>query len=229
MALLIEIKVPDVGNVADIDVVDVLVKSGDRIKLEQTLAVLETDKASIDLPSSAAGRVQEIFIKPGDKVSEGTLIATVLADAEELSPSPVAEPTPSVVERPALSSAEGVNVEKPEPAALQTVEKVSEPVNQPIAVIPEAMPPTLTSNVSNQAAHATPAVRLFARELGVDIHKITSGSGRKGRILKDDVRNFVKHVMAQGTAQNGSGSIPAMPSIDFSQFGAIEEQKLSKT
>jgi len=83
MAALIEIKVPDVGNVADIDVVDVLVKPGDQIKLEQTLAVLETDKASMDLPSSAAGTVQEVFIKPGDKVSEGTLIATVLASAEE--------------------------------------------------------------------------------------------------------------------------------------------------
>ncbi|MGZ8237400.1 MAG: biotin/lipoyl-containing protein, partial [Methylobacter sp.] len=83
MASLIEIKVPDVGNVADIDVVDVLVKPGDEVKLEQTLAVLETDKASMDLPASAAGKVQEVFIKPGDKVSEGTLIATVLAATEE--------------------------------------------------------------------------------------------------------------------------------------------------
>ncbi len=77
------------------------------------------------------------------------------------------------------------------------------------------------------AAHATPAVRLFARELGVDIHKITAGSGRKGRILKDDVKNFVKKVMAEGAGQGGSG-IPAMPAVDFSQFGEIEEQKLSK-
>ena len=92
MALLIEIKVPDVGNVAGIDVVDVLVKPGDKIKLEQTLAVLETDKASMDLPSSAAGVVQQVFIKPGDNVSEGTLIATVLADAEEPVLSEIEEP-----------------------------------------------------------------------------------------------------------------------------------------
>ncbi len=207
MAALIEIKVPDVGNVADIDVVDVLVKPGDQIKLEQTLAVLETDKASMDLPSSAAGTVQEVFIKPGDKVSEGTLIATVLASAEENS---VAKPEQPVQEAVA-----------PAPAPVA-------PASEPAVVKPEPLPETLTSSsVSSAAAHATPAVRLFARELGVDIHKITTGGGRKGRILKDDVKNFVKKVMAEGVAQNGSG-IPSMPAVDFSQFGDIEEQKLSK-
>lgn len=206
MALLIEIKVPDVGNVADIDVVDVLIKPGDKVKLEQTLAVLETDKASIDLPSSAAGTVQELFIKPGDKVSEGTLIATVLVSSEENS---VAKPEQPVQEAVA-----------PAPAPVA-------PVSEPVVVKPEPLPETLTSSVSTAAAHATPAVRLFARELGVDIHKIAAGSGRKGRIVKDDVKNFVKKVMAEGVAQNGSG-IPSMPSVDFSQFGDIEEQKLSK-
>jgi len=207
MAALIEIKVPDVGNVADIDVVDVLVKPGDQIKLEQTLAVLETDKASMDLPSSAAGTVQEVFIKPGDKVSEGTLIATVLASAEENS---VAKPEQPVQEAVA-----------PAPAPVA-------PVLEQVVVKPEPLPETVTGgSVSSAAAHATPAVRLFARELGVDIHKITAGSGRKGRILKDDVKNFVKKVMAEGTAQSGSG-IPSMPAVDFSQFGDIEEQKLSK-
>ncbi|MDI1278255.1 dihydrolipoyllysine-residue acetyltransferase [Methylobacter sp.] len=209
MAALIEIKVPDVGNVADIDVVDVLVKPGDQIKLEQTLAVLETDKASMDLPSSAAGTVQEVFIKPGDKVSEGTLIATVLASAEENS---VAKPEQPVQEAVAPAPA-------PAPVA---------PASEPAVVKPEPLPETLTSSsVSSAAAHATPAVRLFARELGVDIHKITTGGGRKGRILKDDVKNFVKKVMAEGVTQSGSG-IPSMPAVDFSQFGDIEEQKLSK-
>ncbi|EGW21840.1 2-oxo acid dehydrogenase subunit E2 [Methylobacter tundripaludum] len=207
MAALIEIKVPDVGNVADIDVVDVLVKPGDQIKLEQTLAVLETDKASMDLPSSAAGTVQEVFIKPGDKVSEGTLIATVLASAEENS---VAKPEQPLQEAVA-----------PAPAPVA-------PVSEPVVIKPEPLPETVTGgSVSSAAAHATPAVRLFARELGVDIHKITTGGGRKGRILKDDVKNFVKKVMAEGTAQSGTG-IPSMPSVDFSQFGDIEEQKLSK-
>lgn len=202
MAALIEIKVPDVGNVADIDVVDVLVKPGDTVKLEQTLAVLETDKASMDLPASAAGIVQELFIKPGDKVSEGTLVVTLLPSTEAV--------TPSVVE-------EEVGI--------------AQPVQQAVAVAPvEAVvvkPESLAGIDVASAAHATPAVRLFARELGVDIQKITSGSGRKGRILKEDVRNFVKKVMTEGAAQGGSG-IPAMPSIDFSQFGETEEQQLSK-
>ncbi len=213
MALLIEIKVPDVGNVADIDVVDVLVKPGDQIKLEQTLAVLETDKASMDLPSSANGTVQEIFIKPGDKVSEGTLIATVLTGGEEVAlskPDPVAEQAAKPVEK------------APEPVvaevqlAVPKVETRSEPLSE-----------VINSGVPGQLAHATPAVRLFARELGVDINKIKSGSGRKSRILKEDVKNFVKKIMAEGVTQTGS-VIPAMPAVDFSQFGEIEEQQLSK-
>lgn len=208
MASLIEIKVPDVGNVENIDVVDVLVKPGDEVKLEQTLAILETDKASIDLPSSATGTVQELFIKPGDKVSEGRLIATVLVSDEAASAAKPAEPVQQT-------------------AAPAPVEKAPEPVSQPVAATPEPRQETSISGASAHAAHATPAVRLFARELGVDIHKIASGSGRKGRIVKDDVKNFVKKVMAEGVGQGGSG-IPSMPVVDFSQFGEIEEQKLSK-
>ncbi|MCX7093804.1 MAG: dihydrolipoyllysine-residue acetyltransferase [Methylobacter sp.] len=214
MALLIEIKVPDVGNVADIDVVDVLVKAGDEVKLEQTLAILETDKASMDLPSSATGKIQEVFIKPGDKVSEGTLIATVLADTEQA--------TTSVAEDSSAAKPE------PEPPVQQAVPAPQEKAPEPVAATVKAIPEATPSDASARAAHATPAVRLFARELGVEIHKITSGSGRKGRILKDDVKNFVKKVMAEGTAQSSGSGIPAMPSIDFSQFGEIEEKKLGK-
>ncbi len=203
---LIEIKVPDVGNVENIDVVEVLIKAGDQVKLEQTLAVLETDKASMDLPSSAAGTIHELFIKPGDKVSEGALIATVLTSDEAGS---VAEPA------------------EPVQQAAAPAEKAPEPVAQSVAATPELKLEISTGSTSTHAAHATPAVRLFARELGVDIQKITTGTGRKGRILKDDVKSFVKKVMAEGTAQSGSG-IPSMPVVDFSKFGAIEEQNLSK-
>ncbi|MCK9620330.1 MAG: 2-oxo acid dehydrogenase subunit E2 [Methylobacter sp.] len=214
MASLIEIKVPDVGNVADIDVVDVLVKPGDEVKLEQTLAVLETDKASMDLPASAAGKVQEVFIKPGDKVSEGTLIATVLAATEE-----------SGAAKQEEAPAQQAPVQQE--VATAPVEKAPEPTSQPPVAAPEPLTETPARSEPGKAAHATPAVRLFARELGVDIHKITNGSGRKGRILKDDVKNFVKKVMTEGVAQSGTG-IPAMPSVDFSQFGEVEERKLSK-
>ena len=211
MAFLIEIKVPDVGNVADIDVVDVLVKPGDEVKLEQTLAVLETDKASMDLPSSAAGTVQELFIKPGDKVSEGTLIATVLASTEAVT----------------LNVVEEVSATKPE-QPVQQAPAPTEKTPEPAAVTAEPIPEKPAGNISVRAAHATPAVRLFARELGVEIHKIATGSGRKGRILKEDVKNFVKKVMAENATQSNGSGIPAMPSIDFSQFGEIEERKLSK-
>jgi pyruvate dehydrogenase E2 component (dihydrolipoamide acetyltransferase) len=216
MALLIEIKVPDVGNVADIDVVDVLVKPGDKIKLEQTLAVLETDKASMDLPSSATGTVQEIFIKAGDKVSEGTLIATVLAEDVAVS---VSEQAAQPIQAPVEQAPAPAIVE---PAAAMPIAASTAVSNQPRSVSEPLSP-----SVPGQIAHATPAVRLFARELGVDINKISTGSGRKNRILKEDVKNFVKKVMTEGVAQSGSG-IPAMPSVDFTQFGEIEELQLSK-
>jgi pyruvate dehydrogenase E2 component (dihydrolipoamide acetyltransferase) len=212
MASLIELKVPDIGNFTDVDVIDVLVKPGDVIAVDQTLAVLETDKASMDLPASAAGTIQEVFIKVGDKVSEGSLIATVSAEAEQAG---AAKPE-----------------EKPEPKEAAPQEKAPEQPAQAApqpapAPKPASAPEPAAQPASGKAAHATPAVRLFARELGVDISKITAGSGRKGRILKEDVKNHVKQIMTEGFAQAGAG-IPPIPAVDFSQFGAIEEQKLNK-
>ncbi len=207
---LIEIKVPDVGT-AEVDVVDVLIKAGDIIAAEQTLAVLETDKASMDLPSTAAGTVQEVFIKKGDKVAEGTLIATLLVSAEAPAAPEIAQPA-APVSAPAAA---------PEPVAVATA---------PAPKLPEPVPVVQAqSQASNngKAAHATPAVRLFARELGVDISGIKTGTGRKGRILKDDVKNFVKKAMTEGFSQGG-GSIPPIPAVDFSPFGDTEERQLSK-
>jgi pyruvate dehydrogenase E2 component (dihydrolipoamide acetyltransferase) len=205
MTVLIEIRVPDVGNVAEIDVVEVLIQPGDVVALEQTVATLETDKASMDLPSSAAGTVQQVYIKHGDKVSEGSLIATVLANAEPASVAPLEQAVVPVV-APILE-------EKAPPSAVVTA---------PVTAVA-----TTQSDTSVKSAHASPAVRLFARELGVDISKIKKGSGRKGRILKEDVKNFVKKVMAEGLASTGAG-IPSIPAVDFSVFGDIETQKLSK-
>ncbi|MDD5272592.1 MAG: 2-oxo acid dehydrogenase subunit E2 [Methylovulum sp.] len=216
MTGLCEIKVPDVGNVPAIDVFEVLIKVGDIIALEQTVATLETDKATMELPSSAAGTVQQVFIKAGDKVSEGTLIATVLAEAvgqgTEKAAEPAAPSAPPVAETapvPKASEAEAAPLVQPAPKAV-----VSAPL----------MPTT-----SGAKAHASPSVRLFARELGVDISKVAAGSGRKGRILKDDVKNFVKKVMAEGMpgAATGAG-IPTIPVVDFSVFGDTEVLKLSK-
>lgn len=211
MTLLCEIKVPDVGNVSEMDVVDVLIKPGDEIKLDQTLVVLETDKASMDLPASSAGIVQDVFVKSGDKVAEGTLIATVLASTAVVSAveSPVDEAVIPVSE-PAIAIAKPI----PEIAAKPPVDSNANSYGEPV--------------VSSGILHATPAVRLYARELGVDISKITVGSGRKGRILKEDIKNFVKRSLTEMFAPSGGVGIPSMPVVDFSQFGEIEEQKLSK-
>lgn len=214
MTSLREIKVPDVGNVADIDVVEVSIKPGDTVALEQTVATLETDKASMELPSSAAGTVQEVFIKPGDKVSEGTLIATVLEQAAQGAAEQPAQPPVAM------------------PAAAPAAEAKPEPVAAPAAPVPSpapvaAAPEPVKEAVAAGKAHASPSVRLFARELGVDISKVAAGSGRKGRILKDDVKNFVKKVMTEGVVANGAG-IPKIPDVDFSPFGETETLKLSK-
>jgi pyruvate dehydrogenase E2 component (dihydrolipoamide acetyltransferase) len=221
MTTLIEIKVPDVGNVADIDVVEVLIKPGDAVALEQTVATLETDKASMDLPSSAAGTVKEVHIKAGDKVSEGSLIATIVA-----SDSP-----PNDLKVEAVSTPEK-KTETQAPPVTPSIEKsTAEPelVKKATNVdLPRTESPILASS-SGKQAHASPSVRLFARELGVDISRINVGSGRKGRILKDDIKNFIKQVLSEGErSPSGGTSIPSIPSVDFSQFGLTEIQKLSK-
>ena len=209
MSSLIEIKVPDVGNVPEIDIVEVLIQPGDVVAVEQTLAVMETDKATMDLPSSAAGTIKTVHIKPGDKVAEGTLIATLeVSDAAPAETAPAPAPTP-VESAPAPTPvAEPVKVEQPKPAPA----------------------PVVSAAVSSEAfkAHATPSVRLYARELGVDLVKIQTGTGRKGRILKNDVQNFVKQVMSSGVTASGGAGIPSIPAVDFSQFGEIEEKPLSK-
>jgi len=203
VASVIEVAVPDVGDVHDIDVIEVLIQVGDVVTKEQTLAVLETDKASMDLPSTEGGVVKEVLVKVGDKVNEGDLIIRLETQAQT-----TAAPTTKTV-APVASAAPVADVKK------------SVPVSAPVPV----------ANTSGKSAHATPGVRLFARELGVDISLITQGGGRKGRILKDDVKNFVKQVMASsaasGSVQGGAG-IPPIPAVDFSKFGVVQEQKLSR-
>ena len=212
MSSLIEIKVPDVGNVPEIDIVEVLIQPGDVVTVEQTLAVMETDKATMDLPSSAAGIIKTVHIKPGDKVAEGTLIATLeVSDAAPASP---AETAPAPAPTPVEST--------PAPTPVAEPAKVEQPKPAPVSAAPVAV------SSEDFKAHATPSVRLYARELGVDLVKIQTGTGRKGRILKSDVQNFVKQVMSSGATATGGSGIPSIPAVDFSQFGEIEEKPLSK-
>lgn len=211
---LIEIKVPDLGNVTDIDIIDVLIKPGDEVVTEQTLAVMETDKATMDLPASSAGKVQQVHIKVGDKVKEGTLIATLEVNDAAATPSqPIAEPAS------AAAPVTTPTVAAPETPKAEVVKAEPTPIAQP-------EPATVSGNSAK--AHATPSVRLYARELGVDLAKIPSGSGRKGRILKEDIQAFVKKALSSSPAATGGVGIPPIPAVDFSQFGSIEEKPLSK-
>jgi pyruvate dehydrogenase E2 component (dihydrolipoamide acetyltransferase) len=203
MSTTIEIKVPDIGNVHDVEVVAVEVQTGDVITVDQTLITLETDKASMDVPSSAAGTVQQVHLKVGDKVNEGSVIITVLVSDEAAAPVAEVAPTPA----PAVEEVKTVEVAPaPKPAP---VEK-SAPV------------------VVKGKAHASPAVRLLARELGVDISQIANGNGRKGRILKDDVKAYVKKALTEGITVTGGSTLPKIAVPDFAAFGEIDVQPLSK-
>lgn len=214
MSFLIELKVPDIGNVSDVEVAEVLIEPGDVIELDQTIISMESDKATMDLPASAAGTVEEVKVKVGDSVSEGSLIATVRASTEEIAAPPEEKQPPAPEEQPQAEAAEQ------KPPAEEPAQK------QPPAVQRQPAPAIPASGKVSGKAHASPAVRRFARELGVDIGRIEKGSGAKGRILKDDVKNFVKQVMTAGVAA-GAG-IPSIPEVDFSRFGETEEQPLSK-
>ena len=208
---LIEVKVPDLGGASDIEVIEVLINTGDVIELEQTLVVMEGDKATMDLPASAAGTVVDVKVAVGDSVSEGSLIVTLMTGE-------ASAPSKSAVE-------ESVSA----PASQAVAKPVKAPQPTPVAAKTE-----ISTTVNGGAmVHATPSVRRFARELGVDLSLISQGSGRKGRILKDDVSRHVKKVMTAAPVTSvkavpGGGAIPAIPAVDFSQFGEIEEQKLSK-
>jgi pyruvate dehydrogenase E2 component (dihydrolipoamide acetyltransferase) len=203
----VEVKVPDIGNFKDVDVIEVMVKAGDRVEKEQGLITIETDKAAMDVPSPYAGTVKAMKLKTGDKVSEGSLI--LILDADESAPAKQAD------KKPAES--------KPQPAPAQKTE-APKPAPQAPAVqsAPVSLPPINEAGFSK--AHAGPSVRKFARELGVDLSRV-NGSGRKGRITEDDVKAFVKTVMQGGGT---GGGLPKVPEVDFARFGTIEVKPLSR-
>ena len=206
MAKVTEVTLPDIGDFKDVEVIEVLVSPGDHIEAEDSLITLESDKASMEIPSPVAGTVKEMKVKVGDTINQGDPIA--LVEAQESAPAETAPVAPPPVEPPPPS---------PPPAP---GEKKAKPL--PVAPTPADLPA--------RKAHASPAVRRFARELGVNLGQV-QGTGPKGRITKDDVQNFVKSALAGGqpAAAAGAGlSLPAMPEVDFSQFGEIEERELGR-
>lgn len=199
-SMLTEVAVPDIGGHHAVEVIDVSVRPGDMIKIDDSLITLETDKATMDVPSTVAGKVLEVLIKVGDKISQGDVIVMVAGSA----PAPVAAP----------------------PAAPVT----------PVATAPVAVTaPIATARIDEAGfakAHASPSVRHLARELGVDLGRVT-GSGRKNRVIADDVKRYVKGVLSgavsSGASSTGSGlDLLPWPKVDFAKFGPVESRARSR-
>jgi pyruvate dehydrogenase E2 component (dihydrolipoamide acetyltransferase) len=217
MSNVIEVKVPDIGDFKDIPVIEILVKPGDSVKAEDPLITLESDKATMEVPAPQAGTVKALKVKVGDKVSEGTLVLTLEAGA----PQPAAAPPqqPAAAPAPAASPA----------AAPQTA---APPVAPRAAPAPAASPTAALAPIDEVRAgraHASPSVRRFARELGVDLAAVT-GSGPKGRILRADVQTFVKTELTRfaGAAGGIGFNLPPLPQVDYARFGPVETQPLTR-
>jgi len=214
-----EIVVPDIGDFENVEVVELLVKSGDAIKVEDSLISVESDKATMEIPSPEAGVVKELKVNLGDKVSQGSLI--LLLEPASNDPAAVAP----AKESPAPAAKE----EKPQPAPAPTAAPTpvkAEPAASPTPTPAKVSPTAKIDEVAFAKAYATPSVRKFARELGVDLGQV-EGTGRKNRITREDVQNFIKRALAQGAGGAGLGVAP-MPEIDFSQWGEIETKALTK-
>ena len=233
---LVEVKVPDIGDFDEVAVIEVLVKPGDTVKLEQSLITVESDKASMEIPSSHAGVVKELKVKLGDKVKEGALVLVLEAE----SASAAAGPAPAVPSTPAAPAAAAANP-APGPAAAPAAVPAPTPAAAaaaPTAAAPLAAAHNPTAAPATGLPHASPSVRKFARELGVPLAEV-KGSGAKGRITQADVQAFTQAVMA-GTRQTAAqaakapagggealGLIP-WPKVDFAKFGPIERKELGR-
>jgi len=238
MAQTVEVKVPDIGDFKDVPIIELLVKVGDEVKAEDSLMTLESDKATMDVPCPVSGVVTELKVKVGDKVAEGVVLALVEvpggtqsagagATAAATTPPPAAAslarvPAVAPIAAPAIQSAVPALDFRPGDTEL-------------IPVQPRVSMPTPADRLPGQTAHASPSVRQFARELGVDVARV-AGTGPKGRILQSDVQAWVKGVISgaaspaavPATGSGGGLDLLPWPKIDFAKFGAIEVQPLSR-
>ncbi|QAU33885.1 dihydrolipoyllysine-residue acetyltransferase [Janthinobacterium sp. 17J80-10] len=213
-----EIKVPDIGDFKEVEVIELLVKVGDTIKAEQSLVTVESDKASMEIPASHAGVVKELKVKIGDKVAEGSVL--LVLEAQDGAAAPAAAPA-AAAPAPAQSAA-------PAPAVAAPAAPLPAVQPQPTMAVVESAPAP-----GGRKPHASPSVRKFARELGVDLARVP-GSGPKGRIVQPDVQAYVKSVVSGAAAPaaaagGGAGmNLLPWPSLDFSKFGATEVQPLPR-
>ncbi len=215
MANNIEVRVPDIGGFKDVSVIDVLVQGGQQVDKETPLITIETEKAAMDVPAPAAGRIVEVKLKQGDKVSEGSVILVLEAasgsDSAPIAPAAAAPaPSPGVAAAPAAAVTPGAA-----PAAPPAVSVAPQ--------APRAAPPVDEKAFSR--AYASPSVRKFAREVGADLGRIT-GTGPKARLTQDDVKAYVKRILTTPVAP--VTGLPKVPEVDFAKFGAVEVKPLSR-
>ena len=213
-----EVLVPDIGNFKDVAVIEILVKPGDRIEVDAPLLTLETEKATMDVPSPVAGVIEQLHVAVGALVSMGSLVAHVAADAATGPAAKDAAPPRAV---PAPQGAPVVT--RPPPTAPVVMPPAGLPVRSAVGTLPPI------NEAGFAVAHASPSVRLFARELGVDLARVR-GSGLKGRIVADDVKAFVKAVMsgALAPAAPSAPALPKVPVVDFAAFGTVEIKPLTR-
>ena len=220
---LVEVRVPDMGNFKGVAVIDVLVKVGERIEPEAPLVTLETEKATMDVPSTTAGVIEKIHVAKGGKVSAGDLVATVRAlESGAVASAAAAQEVASAAAPPAVPASQPAAAATPAPAVAVPVAATPTAASMPASA---ELPPINEPGFSR--AHAGPSVRKFARELGVDLTRVT-GSGFKGRITHEDVKAFVKGVLASPGGAAVGGALPAVPTVDFTAFGPVEVQPLSR-
>ena len=226
MAQLSEIKVPDIGDYSGVPVIEVLVKPGDTVSKDQGLVTLESDKATMEVPATVAGVIKEIKVKVGDEISEGTVVATI--EASEGAPAAAAPAA-----KPAAAPTAAAPAPAPQPVAAAAVASPKPPREDAGAQRSPPLEFGSETTLPGKVPYASPAIRLYARELGVDLARV-SGSGRNQRITREDVQGFVKSALAGGGA--ASGAAPAgsglnllpWPKVDFSKFGEVETKPLSK-
>jgi pyruvate dehydrogenase E2 component (dihydrolipoamide acetyltransferase) len=222
MASSNEVRVPDIGDFTDVEIIEVHVKAGDQISVEDPLITLETDKASMDVPAPAAGKVVEVKVGQGDRVSQGDVIAVVEAGEEDRAEE--AREDAEEAEKGREESAGKKDTDREDTADREDggrAEAEKEAADRKPAPPPE-LPPEVSAKV-----HAGPSVRKFAREMGVNLNRV-KGSGVKGRITHDDVKAWVKQALGKGAPAAAGAGLPAVPEVDFSKFGPTELKPMSR-
>jgi pyruvate dehydrogenase E2 component (dihydrolipoamide acetyltransferase) len=228
-----QILVPDIGDYKDVPVIEVMVKAGDSVQAEDSLITLETDKATMDVPAPFAGVVKEVKVKAGDKISEGGVILLLETTGSDAADAPAA---PAVMAEGPLNSKGIANDAFIAGNSIDTATSIATPAaavksSEPAPTSTHAAAPVpadrATPVLSAGKAHASPSIRRFARELGVELPRV-KGSGIKGRVTREDVQNFVKQALAQPRGAGSGFQIADMPIVDFAKFGAVESRPLSR-